>query len=161
MRAYFQPDQATPSAEQLAKGYTLSKELESPAGVFVTLSHKGKSRACWGTVFPEHRNMVQATVDATLGALSREYRYPPIRAHEWPSLTPQVTLIRRIIPASSIQSINPLRDGLMVRSGGKSGVILPGEYGDAHTQLVQGKLKAGIQPGEPYQLYRIQADVFQ
>lgn len=77
MRAYFQPGNDTPSVEQLAKNYTLSKELESPAGVFVTLSHNGKSRACWGSVFPEHRNMVQATVDATLGALSREYRYPP------------------------------------------------------------------------------------
>jgi hypothetical protein len=50
--------------------------------------------------------------------------------------------------------------GLMVRAGGKAAVILPGEASDAYYQMVLCKLKAGIRPKQPCQMYRIKADVF-
>jgi AMMECR1 domain-containing protein len=100
-------------------------------------------------------------VYATLGALTKEYRYKPIGRTEWQTLKPQVTVVRALEPISGIRDQNPIQDGLMVRAGNRSGVILPGEARDAFYQLVQCKLKAGVRPGESYQLYRIVADVYQ
>lgn len=131
-----------------------------PAGVFVTLSRGQNSRACWGSLTPGYKDLVTATVYSTVGALTREYRFAPIRPDEWKNLQVQVTVVRSVDPIPRIADQNPLSDGLMVRSGGKSGVLLPGEARDAFYQLVKCKLKAGIGPGEPCQLYRIRADVY-
>lgn len=139
----------------------VAQSFQQAAGVFVTLSIHGKSRACWGSLFPQQKDLVKETVASTLGALTKEYRYPPIQASEWRTLKPQVTVIRAVKPIESIAGQNPMKHGLLVRSGQKSGLLLPREAADAHYQLVQCKLKAGIRPKEPYQLYRIEADVFQ
>ena len=131
-----------------------------PAGVFVTLSDHGATRACWGSVFPQQKTVTEATVAGTLGALTKEYRYPPIRPNEWRQLKPQVTVVTSLEPIHGLQGQNPLLDGLMIRQGGRTGVMLPGEARDATYQLVRCKLKAGIQPGQAFQLYRIKADVY-
>jgi AMMECR1 domain-containing protein len=129
-------------------------------GVFVTLSHQGKPRACWGSAFPRYNNVTEATVYATLGALTKEYRYKPISPDEWRQLKPQVTVIKALEPIRNLHGQNPFYDGLMVRQNGRSGVILPGEARDATYQLMLCKLKAGIQPGQKFQLYRMIADVY-
>lgn len=149
------------SLSRLIQEFPAGGQSRTPSGVFVTLSRDGKSRACWGTLTPEHKDLVESTVYATVGALTREYRFAPIRASELQKLKVQVTVVKAVQPIHGINDQNPLADGLLVRSGGKSGVLLPGEASDAYYQLVQCKLKAGIKPGEPCQLYRIRADVYQ
>lgn len=149
-----------PYAALLSQLQPVAKDRQ-PVGVFVTLSKNGQSRACWGSVFPQHKSVVESTMYATLGALTKEYRYRPISRSEWQSLRPQVTVVREIEAIDGIRNLNPLRDGLMVRAGNRSGVILPGEARDATYQLVQAKLKAGIQPGQKFQMYRIIAHVYQ
>lgn len=133
---------------------------DKPAGVFVTLSRNGKTRGCWGSISPQQGSVAKATVFATLGALSKDYRYKPIRPGEVKFLKPQVTVVRAVEPVSSVRAVNPFRDGIMVRSGGKSGVILPGEASDAHYEFVMARLKAGIQPNEPCQIYKLKADIY-
>lgn len=152
-----------PTTEALAEfvaSLPVASAFKRSAGVFVTLSRAGKSRACWGSVFPEHQDLVKATIYATLGALTKEYRYSPVRSNEWKLLKPQVTVVQAVEPIAGLWAQNPLRDGLMVRSRGKAAVILPGEARDAHYQLRQCQLKAGIRPGEPCQLYSIKAEVY-
>ena len=121
----------TGSLSAFARGLPADNLRAAPQGVFVTLSRGGKSRACWGSLSPEHEDLVTQTVYATVGALTREYRYHPISASEWPKLKVQVTVVRAVEPMHGIAGQNPLRDGLLVRSGGKSGVLLPGEASDA------------------------------
>jgi AMMECR1 domain-containing protein len=147
--------------DQFAAGLPVPEKFHRPAGVFVTLSYKGKSRACWGTINPSQESIVKQTVYATLDALTKEYRYPKIKTTEWKTLKPQITVITGVEPISNIAFQNPLRDGLLVRSGGKAGVYLPGEAADAHYQLVQCKLKAGIKSGEPFQLYRLRTEIYE
>jgi AMMECR1 domain-containing protein len=137
-----------------------SPNYPSPKGVFVTLSQHGKPRACWGSAFPHYQNLREATVYATLGALTKEYRYKPIHATEWRQLKPQVTVVKALQPITNLQGQNPLHDGLMVRQNGRTGVILPGEATDAVYQLTLCKMKAGIQPGQKFQLYRMMVDVY-
>jgi len=150
----------TEALAEFVASLPVASAFKRSAGVFVTLSRAGKSRACWGSVFPEHQDLVKATIYATLGALTKEYRYSPVRSNEWKLLKPQVTVVQAVEPIAGLWAQNPLLDGLMVRSGGKAAVILPGEARDAHYQLRQCKLKAGIRPGEPCQLYSIKAEVY-
>lgn len=141
-------------------------------GVFVTLSKKGKTRACWGNLQGSSQNLVRDTVFTTMDALKKDYRHPQIRASEVNFLKPQVTVIRKMQAINSVAEINPLKDGLMLRQGGRSGVVLPGEAYDSHHQLVMCKMKAGVSNkgknsvnsnssnSSNYQLYRLEADVF-
>jgi hypothetical protein len=149
------------SLDEFVRQLPVPPYLRLRAGVFVTLSRNGRARACWGSVLPEHPDLVKSTAYATVAALTREYRYPPIKRSEWRALKPQVTVVRSLEPIEGLSGQNPLRDGLMVRSGGKAGVLLPGEARDAHYQLITCKLKAGIGPGERCQLYRIKADIYE
>ncbi len=148
------------SYQALARRAQPAKIAQKPAGVFVTLSRNGQSRACWGSAFPQYNTVQEATVYATLGALTKEYRYRPISRAEWKSLKPQVTVVKALEPISGLRGQNPLTDGLMLRQGSRSAVILPGEAKDATYQLVLCKLKAGVRPGEKFQLYRMIADVY-
>lgn len=135
-------------------------------GVFVTLSKKGKTRACWGNLQGSSQNLVRDTVFTTMDALRKDYRHPQIRASEVNFLKPQVTVIRKMQSINTVAELNPLKDGLMLRQGGRSGVVLPGEAYDSHHQLVMCKMKAGVSNkgknnnSSSYQLYRLEADVF-
>jgi AMMECR1 domain-containing protein len=147
------------SLEDFAKKFPLPQNYHQRAGVFVTLSENGKTRACWGSIDPQFSDLVRATIYTTEACLRKEYRFALIKAYQWQSLKPQVTIIRSVDPLHSLEGQNPFRDGLMVRLGSRGAVILPGEASDSHYQLVQCKLKAGIPVSQPCQLYRITADV--
>lgn len=153
---------------------TMTSDNARIKGVFVTLSKKGKTRACWGNLQGSSQNLVRDTIYTTMDALKKDYRHPQIKASEVNFLKPQVTVIRKMESINSISELNPLKDGLMLRQGGRSGVVLPGEAYDSHHQLVMCKLKAGIasnrgskgdnrngsKQSQNYQLYRLEADVF-
>lgn len=161
MKLYFsEGDKEKASPTQFAETLTVPNEFAKPRGVFVTLSCQGKTRACWGNVEPEYKNVVTATVFTTIAALTKDYRYRPIKASEYMQLSPQVTVVEDFYAIKSLSGQNPLQDGLLVRSGGKSGVILPGETRDAFYQLVKCKLKAGIKPNQSCQMYRIKARIY-
>jgi AMMECR1 domain-containing protein len=129
-------------------------------GVFVTLSKNGKTRACWGFMHPQNKNLIQDTIQATLGALTKEYRYEPIKKSEIADLKVQVTIINSIRPIQSLTGQNALKSGLFLRAGNKSAVVLPGEALDAKYQLIMCQQKAGLKSGEKYQLYTLKAQIF-
>jgi AMMECR1 domain-containing protein len=161
MEIYFGENKIGQPFSAFAEDLPVQSVFKKPAGVFVTLSRKGKTRACWGSVNPQYDSVSKAVVFATLGALTKEYRFPPIKKYEWKKLHVQVTVVKEVEPISDFRVVNPLRDGLMVRSGVKAGVILPGEASDSYYQLVLCKLKAGIKPKETCQLYRIRTDIYE
>jgi AMMECR1 domain-containing protein len=136
-------------------------EFNKPAGVFVTLSENGKTRACWGSIEPMQSNIIESTIYGTINALKKDYRHKPVKSTEWKNLKPQVTIIKEIKPIYSIKSQNPLIDGLLIEGNNKSALLLPGEASDPYYQLVQCKLKAGIHNGESYKLYRIKAQIYE
>jgi AMMECR1 domain-containing protein len=148
------------SLKAMVKTFAVPKIYKQAKGLFVTLSKNGKTRACWGSINPQEGNLVAATVLACEEALSKEYRFPPIKKSELAALKCQVTVVEKLEPVSRRASLNPLVDGLMVRSGAKAAVLLPGEASDPHYQVMQCKLKAGITPQEPCQIYRMRAHVF-
>ncbi len=146
--------------EEFADAFVVPDNFKSNCGLFVTLEKNGQTRACWGSISANHKDLVHATVYTTEDALHKDYRYAPITKSEINQLIPQITVVRRIVPINSISVMHPLKEGLMVRSGGKGAVLLPGEASDPHYQLVKCKLKAGIPSNQPCQLYKIEADVY-
>lgn len=160
MSLYFHGPRSSQSLKEFTSRLSVRKEFQKPAGVFVTLSDQGKTRACWGSIYPQHKSIAEETVYATFGALTKEYRFKPIKESELKKLKIQVTVVRGMQAIANTNGVNPFREGLIVRSGGKSGVILPGEARDAYYELVLAKLKAGIKPGEPCQLYKIEAEIY-
>lgn len=146
--------------KKFADQFVVKSEHKKNAGLFITLIKNGGTRACWGSVNSSQRNLVLATVYTTEDALAKDYRYSKIKKSEINQLIPQVTVVKKIIPINSIVTMQPLKQGLMVRAGGKGAVLLPGEASDPHYQLVKTKLKAGIPMSQPCQLYRIEADVY-
>jgi AMMECR1 domain-containing protein len=140
--------------------FNIPTRFQKRAGIFVTLSKNGKTRVCWGTIEPLYANLVEGTIQTTALALGSEYRYSPLKASEIKDLKPQVTVIEKVVPITNLHSVNPLVDGLMVRLGTKTGVILPGEASDPYYQLMLCKVKARISPKQSCQLYRIIADVY-
>jgi len=160
MQTYFESNKTNKNdIEALLK--KVPEQYDKPAGVFVTLSNHGKTRACWGSIEPTHANIIESTVYGTINALKKDYRHKPVQPSEWKSLKPQVTVIKEIEPIYSIRSQNALVDGLLIKANNKSALLLPGEARDAYYQLVQCKLKAGIQKGEAYQIYRIKAAIYE
>lgn len=157
---HFLPDGKRKSLTQLTEEFSKGKVTGEPKGLFVTLSKDGKTRACWGSITPEHADLITSTVFTTEAALTKEYRFSQVKRGEIGKLKAQVTVIKSVDPIESIRTINPLRHGLFVRQGGRAAVLLPGECVDAHYQLVQCKLKAGIPVNSRCQMYRITADVF-
>jgi len=152
-------DKQYSSIKEFADSFPVPQRYKKSAGIFVTFSRKGKTRACWGSIYPQYPDLVKGTVYATEAALTKDYRFKKIRESEVSFLKPQVTIIKSIQPISSLTGQNPLAYGLFVRSGGRTAVFLPGEASDAYYQMIQCKLKAGINPGQPCQMYRIKADV--
>ncbi|HEY9784400.1 MAG TPA: AMMECR1 domain-containing protein [Candidatus Obscuribacterales bacterium] len=157
---HFENDHKGTTLSEFAKRFETSGENKQPAGVFVTISKAGKTRACWGSVAPEFEDLIKATVFTTEAAVTKEYRYPPIKKQELKDLKVQITVVRDIQTIRSFRELNPLRDGVFIRSHARAGVILPGEARDAHYQVIMCKLKAGIPVNSPCQMYRIKADVF-
>lgn len=150
----------TLSLDELAKRFSVKKHHQKNSGLFITLIKNGDTRACWGNVVATHKNLVESTIYTTEDALNKDYRYSKIKKSEINLLIPQVTVVKRIVPINSISTMQPLKQGLMVRAGGKGAVLLPGEASDPHYQLVKTKLKAGIPSSQQCQLYRIDADVY-
>lgn len=162
------PQLARTSVESYLQGKTFNiKEIElinsyrgKIVGVFVTIiDEENKSRGCWGNLYPQ-TGLKESIVSSAIGAIKKDYRFKPPALAELPGLKFQVSLVSDVIPVSSVREFNPLKDGMMVQSGGKTGILLPGEAIDAHYQMVQCKLKANIQPDEPYNLFRLVTRVY-
>ncbi|MBC8000221.1 MAG: AMMECR1 domain-containing protein [Leptolyngbya sp.] len=156
---HFLPKNERKSIEELIRQLDRAKIQQQPKGLFVTLYKEGKTRACWGSINPEHTDLVAGTIHTTENALTKEYRFPQVKRGEVSEIKAQVTIINSLQPINSISELNPLRHGLMVRQDGRGAVLLPGEARDAHYMLVQTKLKAGIPVKSRCQMYRINADV--
>ena len=126
-------------------------------GVFVTLGFGGRMRGCWGSLTPTAANLAQATIQAAIGAATRDPRYPPLRLTELEQVRIQVALIESVTPVADLQGLDPTRFGLWIRSGGQGAVLLPGEALTTQWQLSRAKALAGIPPAAPVELFRVTA----
>jgi hypothetical protein len=119
----------------------LDKDFEesfsSNAGVFVTLNHQSNLRGCIGYPLPD-KKLYNALLEAAISAATEDPRFPSVTFEELDQITFEVTVLT---PPQEIEVSDPQeypskvkvgRDGLIVKSGFNSGLLLPQvpkEYG--------------------------------
>jgi MEMO1 family protein len=130
--------------------------LAGASGVFVTLTRQGDLRGCVGTIRPTQPTAAHELVQSAIGAATRDPRFDSVSMAELPDLEVHVQLLEPPEPVQSPDDLDPLRYGLIVRSGDRQGLLLPGLDG-LHTpdeQIAAACQKAGISPYAPLQLFR-------
>lgn len=118
-------------------------------GVFVTIHHEGDLRGCLGSL--DCAGEIVESVARLAGAVAHEdRRFPPLREHELPGTTIDLSLLTPPEPVIDHLAIEIGRHGLIVQHGVRKGLLLPQvapEQGwDRHTFLAHTCLKAGLSP---------------
>jgi MEMO1 family protein len=113
---------------------------------FVTLREHGQLRGCVGTIEPTRENLAQEIADNAVGAGTRDFRFLPVTAGELGDLAYSVDVLSPLEGVRDISGLDPAVDGMVVRQGGRVGVLLPGipEVKDAQQQFEICCQKAGI-----------------
>ena len=100
------------------------------SGVFVTLNNPMGLRGCVGFALPD-KKLYNALVDAAISAATEDPRFPPVTAKELEEITFEVTVLT---PPEVIHVLDTVeypsrikvgKDGLMVKHGSNSGLLLP------------------------------------
>jgi len=100
------------------------------SGVFVTLNNKMGLRGCIGYPLPD-KKLYNALVDAAISSATEDPRFPSVNSHELEEITFEVTVLTppEVIHVSDTteypSQIKVGRDGLIVKRGFNSGLLLP------------------------------------
>ncbi|MFY9257174.1 MAG: AmmeMemoRadiSam system protein A [Dethiobacteria bacterium] len=136
----------------------LPAELSSQAGAFVSLKKGEALRGCIGTVEPTRKNLAEEIIMNAISAGVRDPRFNPVRLEEIDDLAVSVDVLMPLERIDSLAELDPKKYGVLVRSGHRSGLLLPDLEGidTAPEQVAIARQKAGIGPREPVELYRFE-----
>lgn len=118
----------TNSKPKLEKRF--QEDFSFNSGVFVTLNNTLGLRGCIGYPLPD-KKLFNALEDAAIAAATEDPRFPPVEYEELESIIFEVTVLtppKRITvnePKEYLSQIKIGRDGLVVRNGFNSGLLLP------------------------------------
>ena len=107
------------------------------SGVFVTLNNPSGLRGCIGYPLPD-KKLFNALVDSAISAATEDPRFPSVGTNELDQITFEVSVLTPPVeievddPLEYLSKIKVGRDGLIVKSGLNSGLLLPQvpkEYG--------------------------------
>ena len=136
------------------------------AGAFVTLRVHGALRGCIGYPEPD-LPLVEVVQRCAVSAAISDPRFRPLSAAEWSSTDLELSVLGPIEPVNDIQDVVVGRDGLIIESGRRRGLLLPQvavEWKwDAAEFAAQTCIKAGL-PRDAWQkgakLFKFEAEVF-
>lgn len=136
----------------------LPPEARQPAGAFVSIKKHGMLRGCIGTIFPTQPTFLEEIRHNAIAAALHDPRFDPVQVDELPDLVYTVDRILPPEPVAGPADLDPQKYGVIVRSGGKTGLLLPNLEGveTIEEQLAIAKRKAGIGPEEPVTLERFE-----
>lgn len=136
----------------------LTPEMRERAGVFVCLKVRGRLRGCIGTFEPCEKDIAAEIVRNAVSAATRDPRFTPVRESELADLEYSVDVLTTPEPAAGPGDLDPKRYGVIVRSDGKRGLLLPDLEGvdTAAQQVSIAMQKAGIPPGAAVSLFRFE-----
>ena len=125
------------------------------AACFVSLKEHGDLRGCIGTLEPAEASLGLEIVRNAYSAALRDPRFFRVRPDELPELTCSVDVLSESEPCG-VADLDPKVYGVIVRAGLRRGVLLPDLEGidDAGRQVTIALQKAGISPGEPFDVER-------
>ena len=107
-----------------------NSKFTTKAGAFVTINEQNSLRGCIGYPLPI-KKLSNAIIDAAIAASTEDPRFPPVNLDELDQIIFEVTVLS---PPAEINvenyqdylsMIKVGRDGLIIESGYKSGLLLP------------------------------------
>ncbi len=145
----------------------LTPRLKDNYGIFVTIKKRGNLRGCIGHIIADQSLYKNCQEMARAAALS-DPRFPPVTVKELPDLEIEISVLTPMERLTDISSIVIGRDGLLIRKGYYSGLLLPqvaAEYGWSPQEFLEQTCnKAGL-PADAYQdpdteIWKFSAEVF-
>ncbi|MEM2876400.1 MAG: TIGR00296 family protein [Candidatus Bathyarchaeia archaeon] len=166
--------------EYILNGKRIKAQVEVPqnlkekCGVFVTIKKDGELRGCIGFPYPTYP-LVDAVIESSINSSTEDPRFPPVKPEELDEITFEVSILTppRRLEVKKVSEypskIKVGRDGLIVKRGYYSGLLLPQvpvEWGwDEEEFLCQCCLKAGLPPDcwlmKETEVYTFQAIIFE
>lgn len=142
-----------------------SERLKEKSGAFVTLKKNGELKGCIGLIVAEEP-LYLAVRNMAISAATRDPRFPPISPSEIDGIEIEISVLTPFQKVRRVDEIEVGRDGLMIRKGFMSGLLLPQvpvEQGwDRETFLEHTCYKAGLplNAWRDAELWKFQAIVF-
>jgi len=138
-------------------------EWQAPSAAFVTLRKNGEMRGCVGSTRPTEATAAHELIRYAVASAVRDPRFEPVRLDEVSQLTIRVQLLDPAEPISDISRLEPATYGIIVRSGERQALLLPGidEIQTPEQQLRAACQKAGIDRRAPLQVERFRTRTFE
>ena len=132
--------------------------IERRAASFVTLNSQGRLRGCIGSLEPYREYLAIEIIENAGSACSKDPRFFPVQERELEDLQISVDVLSEPEKISSADKLDVKRYGVIVKSGYKSGVLLPNLDGvnTVEEQVSIAKDKAGIRANESFELWRFE-----
>jgi uncharacterized protein (TIGR00296 family) len=140
-------------------GEKFQEDFSFNSGVFVTLNNPLGLRGCIGYPLPD-KKLFNALEEAAISAATADPRFPPVKFEELDSITFEVTVLTpptKIEVSNSQEYLSKIKigqDGLIVKSGYNSGLLLPQvpvEYGWNEKEFLEYTCKKAGLPKEYWQ----------
>jgi len=128
------------------------------AGTFVSIKKVGELRGCIGTISPTMPNIALEIIHNAISSGTQDPRFDKVDESELDSLTYSVDVLKEPEPVDSMEELDASRYGVIVRSGSRSGLLLPNLEG-VDTPLEQISIalrKAGIDPKRDFSIERFE-----
>jgi AMMECR1 domain-containing protein len=110
-----------------------------------------------GTIYPMENTTALEIIGAVAMAAGRDRRFPAVRPGELKDLILIVSFVEnpRPITDKELLMLDPTRDGLMVKNGDRSGVVLSGETDRVERMVQWARIRAGVNENESVELFRL------
>jgi len=131
-------------------------DLRRRAGVFVSLKKQGELRGCIGTIEPVRATLAVEIIENAISAASKDPRFRPVDEDELAALRVSVDVLGAPERVAGPGDLDVRRYGLIVRAGGRRGLLLPDIEGIASVeeQVSVARKKGGIGETESVEFYR-------
>lgn len=135
----------------------LPAALKQRGGVFVSAMLGDAPRCCMGSLYPTQPTLAGEIIVAAGAAAARDLRFPPLKPQELPRLRVIVSILAPPEAVADPQALDPVTEGLAVRSGRRTGVVLPGETPHRDRMIRWAKTRAAARPEERVEFFRLRA----
>jgi AmmeMemoRadiSam system protein A len=136
--------------------------LKKKCGAFVTLHEYGHLRGCIGFVIAS-KPLIDTVAEAAQSSAFGDPRFPSLTEQEVKEIDIEISVLSPLRRIESVDEIRVGEHGIMLRSGFRSGLLLPQvatEYGwDRDTFLTHTCYKAGL-PGDCWRSPDTDIEVF-
>lgn len=142
----------------------LPEEMAQPGAVFVSLHlADGSLRGCRGTIVPTEPNLAEAIIHTAIASATDDPRFMPMRPHELEGLDIKVDVLSPMEPVSDVSQLDEKIYGVLIKTDRRRALLLPDipMVDSVARQLELVRLKAGLLPDEPAELYRFTVKRYQ